>query len=288
MTVSKTNAGVAGPNVGDLSATEFVDTVDPSVTQYARINVSLDIAEQALGGSVFGEQLPVPELPTHLDAVISSTQASLDELTTEELQIDLYSILELMLRIANDQRDRDRSVRHTEIQNQIANQHDAAAAILNESKNRKWGQIATASMQILGGVAMGAGGVGSGVFSAKAATMSLSAAKLDVGSDAAKAFQSTVDRFNGLGRMSSELGQSASGITGGTGGITQSLFDGKAATFSAEKTELDATSRAHDARAQQLNDEMQQMMEIIRDVLQRLQSMEQLRLQTNQGIARNI
>lgn len=288
MMVSKANASVTAPSVNDMSSTQCIDTVDRAVTPHARINVPPDIATSSLGDSVSGELLPLPEVPAHLDAAISSTQTSLGELTTEELQVDLYSILELLLRIAVDQRARDRDDRRTESRNQIANQYAAADAILNESKNRKWGQIAAASMQLVGGVAMAAGGVASGVFSAKAATTSLSGAKFEVGSDEARALQSTVDRFNGLAHMSTAFGQSASGITGGAGGIVQSVADGEAAKFSAEKTELDATSRAHEARAQQLSDEMQQMMEIIRDVLQKLQSMEQTRLQTNQGMARNI
>lgn len=288
MMVSKTNAGVTGSSLDGLSTKDFVGTVDRAVTQQARLDVPPDIAEQPFADTLSGDLLSVPELPTHLDTVISSTQASLSGLTTEDISIDLYSILELLLRIAADQRVRDRDIRQTEIQNQVANQYDAADAILNESKNRKWGQIAAASMQLVGGVAMTASGVASGVFSAKAATTSLDIAKLESGSDGARALQSTVDRFNGLAHMSTAFGQGVSGITGGAGGVVQSVAEGEAAKFSAEKTELDATSRAHDARAQQLSDEMQQMMDIIRDVLQKLQSMEQSRLQTNQGIARNI
>ncbi|MNH45096.1 hypothetical protein D3C81_2310010 [compost metagenome] len=62
----------------------------------------------------------------------------------------------------------------------------------------------------------------------------------------------------------------------------------KAAEHDAKKAELEALSKVHDSATQQATEMAQQMMDVIRDVREKLSSIEQSRMETNRGIARNI
>ncbi|MDH5857329.1 type III secretion system translocon subunit SctB [Lampropedia aestuarii] len=82
--------------------------------------------------------------------------------------------------------------------------------------------------------------------------------------------------------------QGAAQTIGATGGLVSSITEFTASQHDARKAELEAQASAHDAAAQQANDVMQQMQDIIRDIRDKLGAMEQSSLETNRSIARNI
>ena len=51
---------------------------------------------------------------------------------------------------------------------------------------------------------------------------------------------------------------------------------------------LETQAKVHETGVQHANDMMQQMMDVIRDVRDKLQSIQQAAVETNRGIARNI
>ncbi len=84
------------------------------------------------------------------------------------------------------------------------------------------------------------------------------------------------------------LTQGLSGLVGGLGSGTAAFFTREADARDAAKMELETQARVHEAAVQHANDTMQQMMDVIRDVRDKLQAIEQATVETNRGIARNI
>lgn len=68
-------------------------------------------------------------------------------------------------------------------------------------------------------------------------------------------------------------------------GSGQELEAGKTET---RKAELDADAKVHENYYQQANELLQQTLDNIRDVKEKLSAIQQSRLETNRGVARNI
>ncbi|MCY1311373.1 hypothetical protein D9M70_616640 [compost metagenome] len=62
----------------------------------------------------------------------------------------------------------------------------------------------------------------------------------------------------------------------------------KAAEHDAKRSEMEAQAKVHESGMQQASEMAQQMMDVIRDMRDKLSAIEQSRLETNRGIARNI
>lgn len=84
------------------------------------------------------------------------------------------------------------------------------------------------------------------------------------------------------------IAQASNGIVGAVGGFVASPFTQKAEEAEAAKAGLEAQARVHEHGVQKDDAEMQQAMEIIRDIRDKLGAMAQSQLQTNQTIARNL
>ena len=82
--------------------------------------------------------------------------------------------------------------------------------------------------------------------------------------------------------------QASGSISGGLGGIIGATFTHKADLLDAEKMNLETQAKVSETGVQHANDMMQQMMDVIRDVRDKLASIQQASIETNRGIARNI
>ena len=80
----------------------------------------------------------------------------------------------------------------------------------------------------------------------------------------------------------------AAGSAGALGNMIGAGFTLKADLHDARRAEYEAEASVHGTAVQHANDNMQQMMDVIRDVREKLQSMQQAAVETNRGIARNI
>lgn len=85
------------------------------------------------------------------------------------------------------------------------------------------------------------------------------------------------DSISGVGAMINSVGSI------GSAGFTQN-----AAEIDADKANLDTQAKVHENAQQQANEMMQQMMDVIRDVRDKLQSIEQANIETARSISRNI
>lgn len=88
-----------------------------------------------------------------------------------------------------------------------------------------------------------------------------------------------------------QLSTGKDGFTGIGSGLGSMLSAGdtlKAGLADARRSELEADAKVFETGVQHANDTMQQMMDVIRDVREKLQGMQQSAIETNRGIARNI
>jgi hypothetical protein len=189
---------------------------------------------------------------------VSDTVRTLDGLGATDVAGDIYAVMALFQKMAQEQRNSAREVRNSELTAQVQSLNSAAQEIRNAAQDRFVGAVVAGSMQIAGGLVQ-AGLAGS----------SFGKGQVEAGA------------LTGTG---TGLGQAMSGI----GSIANASMELKAAGHDAKKAELEATAKVHESASQQANDMMQQMMDVIRDVREKLGSIEQSRVETTRGIARNI
>ena len=91
-----------------------------------------------------------------------------------------------------------------------------------------------------------------------------------------------------VGKLVSDSIQGTASIINGIGAIPAAIFTQRAAEMDANKANLETEAKMHENAQQQANETMQQMMDVIRDVREKLQSIEQANLETSRSIARNI
>ena len=258
-------------------------------------------------GSQGAGGLPAPgELDKDLAARAASRHGFL---TSEQVNADIYSFMALFAKLAQSMRDTARTQRTAEMQAQVTALQGAANQMREAAASRFTAAIVQGSMQIAGGLAqigMSAGSMNSALKSAKLGQQGqgmIDAAKMgkmDIGPEKMGANQMAQLKSAGqaLNResmvqsqrssMLQNTAQATGGIAGGIGGIAGAFFTKDADLADAKKAELEAQAKVHDTGVQHANDMMQQMMDVIRDVRDKMQSIQQASVETNRGIARNI
>jgi hypothetical protein len=203
-----------------------------------------------------------------------STGDPFGKLTSENVAIDIYSVMALFQKCAQEMRNQAREVRNSEMQAQVTGLKNAAQEIRNAAEDRLQAAIIQGAFQITGG-AMSVGlGLAGGIVGAKG---------INAGSMTTEGMQ----LGNTAGMLSSSA-QGAGGIFTGIGTIASAGKEQEAAEHDAKKAEFEADARVHEQGVQQANDLMQQMMDVIRDVREKLGAIDQARNETNRGIARNV
>lgn len=254
---------------------------------------------------------------------------AMKNLNSDTVSTDIYSVMALIQKLAQEQRNSARAVRDASLEQQVTQLKDAANEIRHAAQERFIGAVVAGAMQIASGAIQMGSAVASGVKSAQAASKLSEADKLSKGAANAQndimelrqnskglvdkelrqefsqrigdlKKQSNLDTVNAkflqnqAGDLSTQatnrqaFGQGASGLLGGIGGIINASQERKAAEHDAQKSEMEANAKISDTNMQQANDFMQQMMEVIRDVKDKLGAIEQSNVETNRGIARNI
>lgn len=244
-------------------------------------------------------------LPDPKDAGRRMDQYNIDHLGSlnqEQVSTDIFSFMALFQKIAQESRDTARTQRTASSQAQVSALQGAAAKMKDAAEERYNAGIAQGITQVIGG-AIQMGG------SAISAAQTVKGASLDnLGQD-----KLAETRTSGLGRAErmdmmkqgnsliaqgkeatasgaawQSYGSAGSGITGGIGGCIAAHYTREADKADAERANLDVQAKVAETAQQHANDAMQQMMDIIRDVRDKLQSIQQAAVETNRGIARNI
>lgn len=296
---------------------------------------------------IMSATLPPPPYGGGSGEVKSSTIQALGGLNQEGVSTDIYSVMAMIQKVAQSQRDSARQVRDASLQQQVTQLQGAADEIRKAAQDRFVGAVVQSAMQIGAGVAQIGAGVASAVQMGKATTMkedpnikanqqeiaSLnkeseglagytpkeldamsknpsissnelankaldSSRKAEIDSKIDNLKQQNIEaqtRFgNAKGSLEAKSGQSLeygkgiSSVLGGIGGLVNATMEQKAAQHDAMKAQLETQAKVYETNNQQANDFMQQMMDVIRDVRDKLSSVQQSTIETNRGIARNI
>lgn len=273
MTVSNTSGASMQPpilptgNVDSTRAADRASFTDISGAQPTQTGTSPIIANLSM-------QLDPPQV-SGSDA---GTISALNQLSAQDMQADMFAVMALFTKIAQDQRNSAREMRHNEMQANVKTLLSAAQEIRNAADDRLTGAIMSGVMQIGAGAVQ----IGGAAANFKASTSALKENKAGNISDAQLGSLN-----NKAGAYSSGAGGAAQAMTG-LGGIMSGIMEHEAAAHDAHKAELEAQAKAHEAGTQQAGDQMQQMQDILRDIRDKLSSMEQSRAETSRGIARNI
>ncbi len=198
----------------------------------------------------------------------------LGALTPQNVEIDIYSVMALFQKCAQEMRDQAREVRTSETQAQVTSLKSAAGEIRNAAEDRFNASVTQGALQIAGGaVSVGMGAAGA-VFTTKAINA-------DVTTVAGA-------KLGNIGSTLSATAQGTGSMVTGSGTIAAAFSEQKAAEHDALKAEFEADAQVHAQGAQQANDLMQQTMDTIRDVQAKLGAIDQARTETVRGIARNV
>ena len=211
-------------------------------------------------------------------------------LSAQNMSVDMLEILKLMQSSSQSMRNAYRKIRNDESSAQISTMLDAAKEMKSAADHRykaaqiqAWTQIATGTVQ-----GIGAGMSAFGSFKSLGKMDSIT--KVD---SAGKEFSKLVDttaskNWGNFGSTSSATGESLGNIGGGIGKLISAGEEREAALADARGRELDASGKLHESAYQDANDQMQRNQEIIRDVMDKLQAIQQSNLETNRRINNNI
>ncbi len=216
------------------------------------------------------------------------------KLGTETVAIDIYSVMALFQKCAQEMRNQAREVRNSETQAQVASLKNAAQEIRNAAEDRLQQAIIQGSFQIAGGVTSIGMSVVGGILSAKSiksgGEVNENGIRVDPKTDKPIDLQIVQDsKLQGnWGTGLSSTAQSAGGIFSSAGSMIGAGREQAAAEHDAKKSELESDARVHEQSVQQANELMQQMMDVIRDVREKLGAIDQARTETNRSISRNV
>lgn len=258
--------------------------------------------------------LPVPELAAG-DAV-SHTRAALDNLDTARLGEDIYALMAVLQQASQQMREAARVTRDAEATRQTQALGDAASQMRQAANERMAGAIVAGAMQMAGGlVQLGAGltaglqAMSGAAAQAKGAAFSEQAStsrKVAAGLHDAPELQATVQaratqleaqaasfgaeaaRSSAKSQRVSSVAQAGAATAGGIGGLTSAAQERRAAEHEARRAELEVEAKVHETASRRADEAMQQMLDIIRGIREKLVGMEQSRSETVRSVARNI
>lgn len=254
--IASENEAIKQKLLGAMGAAGPVDPKDLALIS-AEIGQKL---QDTLGGL---RGLQAPEVPRGADA--GDAFNALSRLSEQDVQTDIYAFMALFQQLAQTIRSSAREMRANELQAQVDTLKGAAQEMRDAAKERMIGAMTQGAFQIAGGLSQ----IGSGAMQLRV---------LNKGGDGAES----------RARSYSDTGGGLSGVAGGIGTMINAAQEQKAAEHDARRSELEAQSKVHESGMQQAGEMAQQMMDVIRDVRDKLASIEQSRMETNRGIARNI
>ena len=280
------------------------------------VELPLGDLKQLLGGS--GDTLYSRALGGDSKGLPKADSAEVDRqfaASQELVSADIFTFMALFQKLAQEMRNANREVRTAEIEGQITELQNAAGEMRKAASMRFAAAVTEGAMQIAGGVLQGVSSTIALADGAKSFSKGQQQLALDQKANMAKQIKSgssdvgvqrhanqikndlqIQSKAAGLdaslsGRKADygiQMGQALGSITSGLGGVISAGMRLEAENADASRAEAEARSKEHEIEVQHANDIMQQMMEIIRDVRSKLESINQAAVETNRGIARNI
>jgi len=197
---------------------------------------------------------------------------------SENVQTDLFEFLKLFAKISQEMRNAAREQRTAEMQAQVASLKDAAQEIRDGAVARLISGVITGAVQI----ASGAVSIG---FAASAAKSVKANAKPDVGPEISPDMKA-MNLKNA--DIATARGQGISQLSQGVGQVGSSAANYVGSQADADKAEAEAEAKTHEMRSDEAKDMMDQALQQLQKILETFQAMEQAKIDTTKGIARNI
>ncbi|KAB0602096.1 type III secretion system translocon subunit SctB [Castellaniella defragrans] len=231
------------------------------------IDVKLDGTDAGRVAALVQSLLPEP-------SGSRSVEIPFRTLDPETAAIDIYTVMAVFQKFAQEMRNQAREARNAALEADIASLKNAAQEIRNAAQERMQQAFVQGAFQLAGGFTSAGLGVMGGL---------LGVASMGAGVSEVAGKQ--------LGAWSKTFGDSAQGAGGmlGSGGtVGAAAFEQRAAEHDAQKARYDADARVHEQSMQQANEIMQHMMDVIRDIRDKISAIDQARSETNRSIARNV
>lgn len=276
------------PNSLDAATKKMVETTGITMDVALKL-IGVETNESSAGrlDALLRSMLPEP-------SGVKPSGDPFGKLGTETVAIDIYSVMALFQKCAQEMRNQAREVRNSETQAQVASLKNAAQEIRNAAEDRLQQAIIQGSFQIAGGVTSIGMSVAGGILSAKSiksgGQVNEKGVHVDPKTEVAidlKIVEASKLQGN-WGTGLSSTAQSAGGIFSSVGSMIGAGREQAAAEHDAKKSELESDARVHEQSVQQANELMQQMMDVIRDVREKLGAIDQARTETNRSISRNV
>lgn len=181
------------------------------------------------------------------------------------MSVDIYAVMAMAQKTAQEMRDANRELRASSLNAQVSELLSAADDMDKAAKFRLAAGIVQGAMKAAAG----------------AATFGFNATAKGDGKGSDKV--SEIDR-----KEHSAKGDGISLGMQGLGDIAAAGLNYGASKADAEVKRHEAIAKLHESAQAEANDMMQQMMDVIRDVRDKVSAIDQSRIETNRGISRNI
>lgn len=185
----------------------------------------------------------------------ASCQRNLQTLQNN-MSVDIYAVMAMAQKTAQQMRDANREIRASSLDAQVSELMSAADDMQK-----------SADFKFIAGIVQGGTQIISG------------AIQMD--------FARSPSPGDSI-ETSTTKGKAGSDIAGGIGSMIAAKFNHLASSAEVSAKRHEATAKLHESATAEANDMMQQMMDVIRDVRDKLSAIDQSRIETNRGIARNI
>lgn len=213
---------------------------------------------------------PTPLNDDDLAKVVGGAGALPSSLQKDETIPDMNSIMKLFQETAQEMRNAARETRGAELSAQVESLKGAADDMRAAAEHRMQASVVAGASQIAGG-AMSLGGLGGHAMMDKSSTLHGASQDLSGGKAAL------------AGLDTSHVGQMATGVNQSIG---STAMEAKHIEASGKITEINAA--AHQTSQVQAAEQMQQMMDVIKDVKDKLASIQQSRTDTMKSIVGKI
>ncbi len=233
-----------------------------------------------------------------------TTMEHLGSLGSNQISADIAGVMLLFQKLAQQMRDTARTQRTSDMQSQVTALQGAASKMKDAALSRFTAAVVQGAIQI----ASGAVQIGMSTYAAKQSIKGLKqdTAGKDMLDQARKGgktmgepqkvelrtagkelkFQGAVSKATGEKFQS--ISQGLASMSTGLGSMIGAGITLQADLADAQRAELDVLAKVSETGVQHGNDTMQQMLDVIRDVKDKVQSIQQSAIETNRTISRNI
>lgn len=208
----------------------------------------------------------------------------------DQMPLDVNAMMAMFQRLSQEMRNANRQIRASELDAQVSDLLGAANKMETAAIYRLAAGCVQGGMQIASGAIQVGGAFKAGYDLKKSQPDTAAATDTSTTGSGAAAANSTASAIppDKAFDLTMARTKAASDITGGVSEVASSLLKFGADSADVEAKRMEATARLHESASSEANEMMQQMLEVIRDVRDKISTIQQASIETNRGIARNV